>query len=101
MMKKNISFVILIPLFTLISFTPSCAQQIDSENLVRLNQIGFYPDAPKVAIVEQELSGPFYLVSVNKEDTLFTGQLSESIQYQYGPRMVTPAYFSEFTRPGS
>jgi endoglucanase len=44
---------------------------------IRLNQIGFYPASPKVAVITEDVSGPFYISSPDLTDTVFTGKLGE------------------------
>ena len=49
-----------------------------SEN-IRINQIGFYPSGPKVAIVVGSKATKFSIVSVaNKKDTVYSGELKKA-----------------------
>lgn len=51
------------------------AQTVD-EN-IRLNQLGFYPNAQKIAvIIGNPSTNNFYVLEVNKKDTAFKGRLS-------------------------
>lgn len=43
---------------------------------VHLNQLGFYPFAPKLAVVSGGKAGSFYVISAVKGDTVFTGKVS-------------------------
>jgi endoglucanase len=48
---------------------------------IKLNQLGYYPNAPKLAVVTGGASaGSFYITSTNLRDTLFTGTLGEEKQ---------------------
>lgn len=66
-----------------------------------LNQVGFYPDARKVAIVSDTTSGPFYVTEELSGDTVFTGTLGELQTWEYQPLMVRKADFSDFETEGS
>lgn len=69
---------------------------------ITLNQIGFYPNAPKMAVVTGNVSpGNFYVMSTNLRDTFFTGQLSEKKQSAYSTTSTRVADFSVFTGKGS
>ena len=56
---------------------------------IRLNQVGFYPSAPKAAFVVGAARDTFYVVTADLKDTVFTGLL--------GPRRAT-ALSSDTTR---
>lgn len=73
--------------------TPS---QLDHSEAIRLNQIGFYPDFPKLAVVpgRGEL---FHLIEVSHQSVVYTGQLVVS---QKGHDQVSIADFSDFKEPG-
>ncbi|WP_080060093.1 glycoside hydrolase family 9 protein [Spirosoma aerolatum] len=43
---------------------------------IRLNQLGFYPNAPKVAIVVGQASGPFEIATPDGKKIVFKGMLS-------------------------
>src|SRR5216110_1524028 len=57
---------------------------------IRLNQVGFYPGAPKAAFAVGAAGDTFYVVTADLNDTVFTGLL--------GPRRAT-ALSSDTTRP--
>ncbi|GGF06403.1 glycoside hydrolase family 9 protein [Hymenobacter cavernae] len=42
---------------------------------IRLNQVGFYPLAPKVAVVVGTVVGKFFITTPDRKTTVFTGQL--------------------------
>ncbi|MEJ7739394.1 MAG: glycoside hydrolase family 9 protein [Chitinophagaceae bacterium] len=69
---------------------------------IKLNQSGFYPDAPKVAVVTGSVASPdFYITSTNLRDTFFTGTLSAEKQSAYSTTKTRIADFSGFTKKGS
>jgi endoglucanase len=85
--------LLLLPFF---SFSQPVTDQI------KLNQVGFYPNAPKVAVVSGEVhSNDFYVASTNLRDTVFRGKLSEEKQSAYSSTKTRIAVFSSFTGNGS
>jgi len=69
---------------------------------IKLNQEGFYPNAPKVAVVTGEVAdGPFYITSTNLRDTVFTGTLSAQKQSANSSTVTRIADFSPVVKKGS
>lgn len=68
-------------------------------DVIRLNQVGFYPNAAKVAIIAGERSGKFYIQNSNKK-TVFTGELQTSQKAALSGKYTSIANFTAFTRPG-
>jgi endoglucanase len=66
---------------------------------IRLNQVGFYPNAPKTAIVLANNGGDFLLQAANKQ-TVFKGTLKKSIQPDLAGNYTWIADFSTFNKPG-
>lgn len=79
---------------------PSASSQTLSE-AIRLNQIGYYPNASKRAMVVGEVSGPFYLKTADLKKVVFTGQLGQSRQNTLSGKTTRTADFSAFTRSGT
>jgi endoglucanase len=69
--------------------------------LVRLNQIGFYPDGQKIAVVLTESATEFYVVSSGDSRKVFSGKLSDVKQSAYSPRKTKIADFSKFSTTGN
>ncbi len=66
-----------------------------------LNQCGFYPYGPKIAvIINSPASDSFYIVSADKKDTVFKGELRPPVQSSYSPAVTRIADFSSFTQTG-
>jgi endoglucanase len=74
-----------------------CAQQSSD---IRLNQIGFYPTMPKVAIIRNTGSAPFSVIDVSSQDTVFRGTLTQQQQWPYSGETVSRADFSDLTSIG-
>ncbi len=68
---------------------------------IYLNQIGFYPDAPKTAIVAGELNGSFYIVAPDLKEKVFTGVLSGPLTSSFSDRKMMVADFSKFKKEGT
>lgn len=92
-MKKILALFVLSVLFQ-----PISAQRLT--DAIKLNQIGFYPEAPKIAVVPASTSGNFFVVSPDFSDTLFTGRLSEITDAPNSGEQVRTADFSEVNQPG-
>jgi len=85
-------------LFILFPFSSS-SQVTDR---IKLNQEGFYPNAPKVAVVTGDVNAEkFYITSTNLRDTVFTGTLSAEKQSAYSSTKTRIANFSAVNRNGS
>ena len=72
-----------------------------TDKYVVLNQLGFYPDQPKVAVVWNAIGDVFYLVNSEKTDTLYTGALSDAKNWEYSSQDVRQAIFSDFREVGT
>ena len=69
---------------------------------IKLNQVGFYPESPKAAVVTGNIpQGNFYITSTNLRDTFFTGKLSEERQSAYSSTKTRIADFSSLRKTGS
>ncbi|MDO3625119.1 glycoside hydrolase family 9 protein [Mucilaginibacter sp. BT774] len=66
---------------------------------IRLNQVGFYPNAPKIVIVLTNKKGSFSLQTPDKK-IVFKGILKKSIQPNFAGQYTWIANFSAFTKPG-
>jgi len=87
-------------LLLLIAFSyPASAQNLTGQ--IRLNQVGFYPDAPKVAVVVEAPSDLFYVVTANLADTVFTGTMGTPGQWAPSQETVRLADFSALRQAGS
>lgn len=93
-MKRQ--FTILALLFTGIMQAQEKLQHI------RVNQVGFYPTAKKIAVVTGEVKDlNFYITSTNLSDTFFHGVLSQSIKSIHSTTETRVADFSSLEKTGS
>jgi endoglucanase len=77
----------------------SSAQIETTSRPVRLNQIGFYPDAVKKAIVLSDKKGDFFIQTIQKQ-TVFSGKLKPSLKPNFAGHIAQSADFSLFGKPG-
>jgi len=75
--------------------------QNGSTDKVHLNQIGFYPQEQKIAVVLTETASSFYITAPNRNEKLFQGKLSEPRKSSYSPAVVRIADFSLFKTVGT
>jgi endoglucanase len=68
---------------------------------IRLNQIGFYPNSVKIAVLAKDLNGKFMIATPDLTEILFTGELSGPHKSDYSPSLTRIADFSSFTKPGT
>ncbi|GAB3728336.1 glycoside hydrolase family 9 protein [Spirosoma lituiforme] len=68
---------------------------------IRLNQIGFYPNGPKVAIVVGDAPGSFQVVTPDLKQVVFTGTLGSARTNPISEKTIRTADFSAFTKPGT
>lgn len=67
---------------------------------IRLNQIGFYPDAPKIAIVVSSKSQVFTIQTLNGK-TILTGRLNLSLKPGLNRLFTRIADFSDLKKEGT
>ena len=70
---------------------------------IRLNQLGFYPGAKKIAVfIDTANAGDiFYIISTNLRDTVFKGTLGSPKQSAYSSLRTRVADFSSLIKTGS
>lgn len=68
---------------------------------IRLNQIGFYPNGKKIAVVASETATDFYIASPDLKKKYFTGKLSSLKSTSYSPKKTRIADFTSWKVPGT
>jgi endoglucanase len=95
------AFILLSLTFSLLFINACAGRLIDSGELkIRLNQVGFYPVAPKIAIVLTDKGNTFSLLTVNKK-IAFKGVLKRSAQPDFAGKYTWIANFSVYNNPGT
>ncbi len=75
------------------------AQQLAES--IRLNQIGFYPAAPKLAVVVGDAGGVFRIKKHDTGEVVFSGNLSAPRTNPFSGKTCRSADFSSFQKSGS
>lgn len=68
---------------------------------IRLNQLGFYPDGPKIAIVKNPSNTKFDIAQLPDYKIVYTGTLSGVAEWEHSEEKVSVADFTEFTKEGN
>lgn len=77
-------------------------QQAFAQNeSIRLNQVGFYPNAPKEAVWVGDKQTDFVILAKDKKKVVFKGKLSEQRTNIISQKTTQIADFSAFTKPGT
>ncbi|QHV97253.1 glycoside hydrolase family 9 protein [Spirosoma endbachense] len=82
----------------------ACSLPVQGQTLseaIRLNQLGYYPNAAKIAVVVGEAKGAFQLVSADLKTVVFSGKLSDTRQNAISGKTTRTADFSTFTKTGT
>ena len=96
----NKTFRVILVFGFAISFFNTFSQNVTSR--IKLNQCGFYPQGPKLAVITGDVSpGNFYITSTNLRDTFYTGSFSSEKQSAFSSTKTRLADFSSFTFRGS
>lgn len=82
-----------------LSFSPACAQE--HSDAIRLNQVGFYPAAPKIAVVAADAGDAFEVKDAKSGKTVLRGKLGSTRTSQHSGRHTRLADFSTLNKPGS
>ena len=77
------------------------SQKGSGSEAIRLNQIGFYPNSPKIAVVLNSEATSFSVLSSNKKDTVLKGTLKKTGLWSYSKEETSQADFSSITNPGT
>jgi len=89
----------------LLSLNPVIIAQSSEEEpsgFIRINQIGYYPNAIKKAVIaspSEKLN--FQVVDLKSGETVFKGTLSEKIEWELSGETVRIADFTDVSAPGS
>ncbi len=88
-----------ITIFLITNFLISTTS-IYAQGDIKLNQIGFYPDAPKIAILPDGATGIFRVVDISTDEPAYEAETNEPKFWDLSGETVSIADFSDFTTPG-
>jgi len=83
----------------LFTIRPASAQESPDGVNIRINQTGFYPSAPKIAIVLKSDGNSFTLETLDKKN-VYAGKLKKSVKVGLNGEFAWIADFSSFKIPG-
>ena len=94
---------------TTISFLSSCITSAQSsQDIIKIDQSGYYPNAPKIAVLTSDFKSDeyagnvgFYILKANVGDTVYKGQLSDVRQSSNSSIKTRLADFSAFHEKGT
>src|SRR5688500_12455480 len=72
-----------------------------SQDIIRLNQVGYYPDAPKSAVVISDEATEFYIAEKATGKEVYRGKLSEVRKSIFSDKKTRIADFSELRTAGT
>jgi endoglucanase len=100
---KNIKFIMRKFILTILlgSTVFSLLSAQDASTIVRLNQIGFYPDAPKVAVISDPNAVDFSIKSLPSGEVVFKSKLSAPHKSVFSSKVTRIADFSSVRKPGT
>lgn len=96
---KHIPHVLFV--FLLAGPVVGCSAPQDRTDRIRLNQVGFDPDAPKEAVVVGEAGSSFAIVDEATGDTVRRGDLTSSDTWSLSGDTVRRASFDDLRVPGT
>jgi len=79
---------------------PCMLQAQDSKSKIRLNQIGFYPDGAKIAVITDVAATDFKIISVKSGEVILKSKLSAPRKSALSDKMTRIADFSAVQKPG-
>ena len=85
-------------------FTFLCSRSIINaqDDPIRLNQVGYYPNSTKLAIVTGKVRSPFFcIVTSDGRDTVYDGSLSLEKKSAFSSTITRIADFTDFQQTGS
>lgn len=95
---------IILAFILFVVFNGSCIDILAQEkpsNLIRLNQIGFYPNEQKIAVIASEQCTDFYIQEIKTKKRVFDGKLSTPIKSLFAAKHTRIAVFSDLNKQGN
>lgn len=100
-LENKISMKLFNPITFTIAFLVTNIPLAFSQNPnIRLNQVGFYPNAQKIAVWVGDKQDTFFILTANKKDTVFSGKLSPQRVNAISQKTTQIADFSNLKKVG-
>ena len=96
----NKYFLILLTLFFACRDSQQNGGDSNFSEMIRVNQIGYYPNAPKLAVALNREATNFQVTSPDLQKTVYSGTLSGPHSSSFSDKTTWWADFSEFKTPG-
>jgi len=93
-MRKLILIILICPVISTILISQDVASKI------RLNQIGFYPQSTKVAVITDDNASDFVIKSITSGEVVLKSNLSAAHKSEFSPKVTRIADFSAVKKPG-
>jgi endoglucanase len=93
-MRKTILLILLC------SFAPLFLKAQEPITRIYLNQIGFYPYAPKIAVITDDENNDFQIKSVSSGKVVYKSVLSTPHKSEFSSKVTRIADFTSLTKPG-
>lgn len=84
-------------IFTLFFFSVT---NLFAQGEIKLNQLGFYPDSPKIAVVPGDVYGLFQVRDVESDEVVFESELNAPSYWEFSDETVAIADFTDLAEPG-
>lgn len=88
-------------LFILCALLPLLVNAQEKPTLIRFNQIGFYPNSPKIAVIESSTATDFIIKDSKSGEVILRSKLSSERKTVFSDKVTRIADFSKMTKPGS
>ena len=85
----------------LIALLPLMAGGAIAQNPVKVNQVGYYCDAEKIAVIEPEVKGNTFTLKDAKGKKVWSGKSIKSLKSPFNQKVRRTVDFSSVTRPGT
>ncbi|WP_424493000.1 glycoside hydrolase family 9 protein [Salinimicrobium sp. GXAS 041] len=99
---KNLIFRVVCFFSFLLTFSGNCqtSGKTSGSEKIKLNQIGFYPEGPKTAVIAASKAVEFLIFKKGEKKQVFSGKLTGAKNWPHSNENVKKADFSEFREPG-
>jgi endoglucanase len=86
-------------LFCLLVLSASAQEKLSHD--IRLNQLGFYPNGKKLAVILNERADRFQIYTADHSKKVFEGKTSKLLSIDYSPKKTRVADFSSLQEEGT